>query len=435
MNDQLSKKRKLLVVLPLIALPFLTLLAWAVGLGKGSPDKLPATASGLNTRLPEARPDEGKTDKLSLYDQATKDSLQIAEYRRSDPYAVSRDSMQRVDSMSRLVPPGGYDREPGSLGSYGPYGGPAVSYNGSSATENRLRERLAGLEAQLQSADQHNASDDYAQQAMARLDAQQSMIARGTVPGTEPSAPDQDLEKIDGILEKVMDIQNPNRAREKLKAISEKHKGMVYSVSAPEETTGGDVFGNISSSGITMTKKGQQQLKAVTGGFYELPEAGDSEQQTSKAVPAVVHETQTLVTGATVKMRLTEDVFINGTLIPRGNYVFGTCDLEGERMHITVQGIRYHSQLFPVSLEVFDLDGIAGIRIPGAIGRDASKQGADQALQSLDFTTMDQSIGAQAASAGIQTVKSLFGRKAKLVRATVKAGYPVLLVDQNKRNQ
>jgi hypothetical protein len=47
---------------------------------------------------------------------------------------------------------------------------------------------------------------------------------------------------------------------------------------------------------------------------------------------------------------------------------------------------------------------------------------------------MDQSISAQAASAGLQAAKGLFSKKMKLIRVTVKAGYKILLKDQ-KDNQ
>ena len=76
-----------------------------------------------------------------------------------------------------------------------------------------------------------------------------------------------------------------------------------------------------------------------------------------------------------------------------------------------------------------DLDGIAGIYIPGAITRDVAKQSTDQAIQSIRLASLDPSVGAQAASAGIQAAKSLIGRKVKLVKVTVKAGYRVLLRD------
>jgi hypothetical protein len=76
------------------------------------------------------------------------------------------------------------------------------------------------------------------------------------------------------------------------------------------------------------------------------------------------------------------------------------------------------------------MDGQEGIRVPGAITRDAAKEGADQAVQSLQLMDMNPSLASQAAGAGIETIKGLLGKKAKLVRVTVKAGYPVLLVDQ-----
>jgi len=42
--------------------------------------------------------------------------------------------------------------------------------------------------------------------------------------------------------------------------------------------------------------------------------------------------------------------------------------------------------------------------------------------------SLDPSIGAQAAGAGIEAAKSLFSKKVKLIKATVNAGLQVLLV-------
>ncbi|MFX6230601.1 conjugative transposon protein TraM, partial [Acinetobacter baumannii] len=82
--------------------------------------------------------------------------------------------------------------------------------------------------------------------------------------------------------------------------------------------------------------------------------------------------------GSTVKLRLTNDVYVNGLLVPKGNFVFGTASLENERLLITVPNIRYENNLLPVALSVYDMDGLAGIHIPGSINRDVAKQSADQ---------------------------------------------------------
>ena len=79
------------------------------------------------------------------------------------------------------------------------------------------------------------------------------------------------------------------------------------------------------------------------------------------------------------------------------------------------------------------MDGMAGICIPGAITRDVAKESADRSMQEVSFSTMDPSIGAQAASAGITAAKTLFSKKVKLIKVTLKAGYHVLLRDEKQK--
>ena len=47
----------------------------------------------------------------------------------------------------------------------------------------------------------------------------------------------------------------------------------------------------------------------------------------------------------------------------------------------------------------------------------------------MQLMSLDPSLGAQAASAGLEAMKGFASKKVKLVRVTVKAGYPVLLMD------
>lgn len=79
------------------------------------------------------------------------------------------------------------------------------------------------------------------------------------------------------------------------------------------------------------------------------------------------------------------------------------------------------------------MDGQEGIYIPGSINRTVAKESADNAIGGMNATTMDPSIGVQAASAGIAAAKSLFSRKIKLVKMTVRAGYKVLLKDNHDK--
>jgi hypothetical protein len=54
-------------------------------------------------------------------------------------------------------------------------------------------------------------------------------------------------------------------------------------------------------------------------------------------------------------------------------------------------------------------------------------------MQTIGLTSLDPSWGAQAASAGIEAAKTLFSKKVKLIKVTVKAGYQVLLRDEKQK--
>jgi hypothetical protein len=82
------RRRKMLLVLPLMVIPFITLAFWAMGGGKGTADMNQSnTNAGLNLQLPNANlKDDKNEDKLSFYKEADADSLKREELLRNDPY-------------------------------------------------------------------------------------------------------------------------------------------------------------------------------------------------------------------------------------------------------------------------------------------------------------------------------------------------------------
>ncbi len=48
---------------------------------------------------------------------------------------------------------------------------------------------------------------------------------------------------------------------------------------------------------------------------------------------------------------------------------------------------------------------------------------------------MSDNIGVQAAGAGLEAAKSLFSKKVKLIKVTVKAGYKVMLKDDKQKKE
>jgi len=197
---------------------------------------------------------------------------------------------------------------------------------------------------------------------------------------SEHAAPDPQMERLNAMLDKVIRIQHPQEEPMQPKSTPSQPIDMI----APAD------------SGVN-------------------------------SIAAVIPEDQTLVTGATIVLRIIDSIRVNERVVPAGQLIYGTVTLNNDRMLIHIGSLCQDRNLYTTDLQVYDLDGLPGVHIPGVLSRDVAKQSADQGVNSLNVLTMDPSLGAQAAGAGIQAAKTFLGRKVRQVRVTVKAGYRVLL--------
>ena len=429
-SPKMLRQRKFLLVLPLLVLPFMTLMFWSLGGGKVETSEAQTPENkGFNMKLPDAYlKDDKSLDKMSYYDKATSDSAKLEELMKNDPNYKKpslRNDAIRMQANDISVSEN-YARSGTLLTS--PYG------NGISQDSNEIKvyRKLAELDEAMNRAavptmvtadeaprnrsenTQVNTSDINRLEQM-----MQSM--------NQPDGEDPELQQLNGMLEKILDIQHPDRIQEKIRQTSQANKGQVFAVSASGKDAPVSLLDNTPDDRVAISIKQSQQ-----NGFYSLDESVMADD-TQNAIQAVIHETQTLVAGSTVKLRLINDVYINGLLIPKDNFLFGEATLNGERLKIEIGSIRYQNSLFPVQLSVYDMDGMNGIYIPGAITRDVAKQSADRTIQGIGLTTLDPSLGAQAASAGIEAASNLISKKIKLIKVTVKAGYQVLLRDEKQK--
>jgi conjugative transposon TraM protein len=392
-SPRFLRQRKMMLVLPVLVIPFVTMAFWALGGGQGNTNaNLAENKQGLNLQLPDANlKDDKNADKLSFYNKADADSLKREEYLRSDPYY--KDSLSAMQNLIITDTGNVFAAAPSYNGlNYSPY------KQSTDANEQRIYQKINEINKQINqpqpSAIGSNSSmqiPEGNEQFSNEVDRLQQMMMQMT---DNPQS-DPEMEQLNGTLEKILDIQHPDRVKHKLKEKSMKNKEQVFIMSKQP------VKNNISLLDTNRSKK------QIENNFFSREKELESEEQNT--VEAVVHQTQTLVNGAVVKMRLLNDIYLNGSLVPKGNFVFGIAELNDERLEINITSIRNNNSLFPVKLEVFDMDGLAGIYIP----------------------SMDPSFKAQAAATGINAAKSLLSKKVKQVKVLVKAGYKVLLRDKS----
>lgn len=437
-TQKANQQRKFYMVLPLLVIPFLTMIFWALGGGQGTPVQAKdVKETGLNPALPGAQIKEGDIiwDKLELYQKARRDSMKLEERKRSDPYFRF--------SMLKSINENEQDQNPAQTpGKINPSLGKrdqAVDPN-----EEKVQKKLQQLyqeinkteskpEQKLTNTPSAPTPDPRFSGDVDRLESMMEMMH-------EENSQDPEMEQINLMLEKILDIQHPERVKERLQENKPTEDRKAYSVTTSSTQPEIEAFGNnertINLSDTTSIEDIVREYNQIYhNGFYGLEDEREIQSNQDNAIEAVIHETQSLVAGSTVKIRLLNDIFINGKKLVKDSFAYGTCSIKDERLTITINSIRNGNSILPVSLSVYDMDGLEGIYVPGTITRDAAKQASTQALQGIEFSTLDPSLEAQVAGAGVQAAKGLLGKKARMIKVTVKAGYKILLVDTQSKSK
>jgi conjugative transposon TraM protein len=421
-TQKFIQKRKFYMALPVLVIPFMTMFFWALGGGKGVAVAMTEETVGLNLKLPGAKfDDEGNAwDKLALYQKARRDSVKANQAKRSDPYfrlttlKITQDTSKR-DSLKTQ---GGMNA---SLGD---------RVEPLDETEAKVYKKLAELQKEIdkpaaKSSTSRQKKNQTAQSSNADFQTDVDRLESMMVMMQNDPEQDKEMEEINGVLNKIIDIQHPGRVKERIEGEQKKNDNSL--TTRPEKRE--DQIGLIRNTASIQTLPGM----APQNGFFGLEESVTPALE-ANAIRAEIYGNQNLVAGSVIKMELLQDINVSGVRIPKNHFVYGECSLNGERLTVKVASIQYDNSVYPVSLEVYDVDGLEGIHVPGAIARDAAKKSSNQAIQDIQLSSLDPSIEVQAASAGIEAAKGMLSKKTRLIQVTVKAGYKVFLKDKNNLN-
>lgn len=384
-DAQFYRTRKMATFIPIVGVPFMAAMFWLGDGGKGvaAAGSVPAPA-GINTDLPKAGNSTITSSKLAAY-SAPVDSLR------------NRDLVNgRVDTAKA----GGM--------AYG------VAANGQPATTSSDAAVVA------------------AQKQLAAVQAAQQSNGQVSAGGTASLTPEQQMELMRAQHQRELDEARTQATLERINAQSMATASAggaavpVTKATAPAKKKPTTKALMVDDDAIVSRLGSNGTGKNRTASFQGLDD-GSSSGMDANTLPAVIHESQEVVSGSLVKMRLTEAAVVNGHRLAANTFIYGKCALSGERLTIAIETLKSGSNIFPASLEVYDVDGLQGLHIPGAITRDASKQAGADAMGAADMMTMSGDPATAAAGVAVNAVKGLGQKKIRLVKVRLKAGYNIML--------
>lgn len=124
-------------------------------------------------------------------------------------------------------------------------------------------------------------------------------------------------------------------------------------------------------------------------------------------IKVVIDENLTGYAGSRIRLRLLDDIDAGSYRIRKGSYLYALITgFSGQRVELSVKSILYENKILPVKLEVYDLDGLAGLYVPESAFRDFTKDLGNNTVQGV---TIDGSgSGSVASQFAISTAGKMF---------------------------
>lgn len=383
-NILLQRQRKFLVLAPAIIIPVITLL---IQPGKSRTSQQVPGISNINLKVPDAHiPDEKGLNKMAYYNRSDEDSMKLRQQMKKDSALLT------VNEDTNAL---------------------------------RITKKLSEIKHVLSNPSVTTVYSEIPHVALSPLPSR-------LTPNTSSSS---DVERLERTLLTMQErekggnpeMQELNRTLDKLIAVQ--HPALLADTT---KYTTPVLPVNIATAGEAIT--GWSSAETTKNRFYDL-ETGEEnpEPPLSTLIEAMVPTAQTLIDGGLLHLELKTELIIHGQHIPAGTPLYGVAHLNNERMLVKINTIRTGEQIFPVALQVIDLDGLAGIYEPGSTSRESVRESAGQGISTIGPSSFETTLTGQAANAGIQLARSMATKKVRLIRVSVKAGYRVFLQDMSQK--
>jgi conjugative transposon TraM protein len=150
-------------------------------------------------------------------------------------------------------------------------------------------------------------------------------------------------------------------------------------------------------------------------------------------IMAIIDENVTGYAGSRIRLRLLEDIKAGSTVIKKGTYLYALINgFFGQRVTFEVRSVLVDGKILPVKLDIYDLDGMAGLYVPESAFREFTKELGGNSIQGV---TIDGSSGSgnqllmSSASKIFQSTSSAIADAIRKNKAKIKYNSYIYLID------
>lgn len=168
-----------------------------------------------------------------------------------------------------------------------------------------------------------------------------------------------------------------SRRRREVDSIRRENERMIAERGGEKRKKGGEK--------VEKEKRGpvaKVEVRERKKGFYGMESSASSGHD---GIRAVVHgEHRNLRKGATVKMRILDNIRIGEKRIPRNTFVYGVLSFSNGRANIRIENINLEGDIIPFGGTIYDKDGFEGLYVPDNVVDETARKAGGDAVNSVD---------------------------------------------------
>lgn len=341
-------------VLPLIILPFLFFGYYLYGNFKGKEDlreqELTET-KGINTAIPDASLSKNSKNKLEAFKEALRTSRNNSAIEIIELEKVEKMNNQYQDSIKKAMHKDSIRKA---------YEGAMAKRNNATKLAEVSRQRL------------HDIASGKVQPKSKVSNSSINPVgnSRYSSSKSKPKVMNKQEKEMEAFKKQMLfidSIANPQKYKRK--------KAIEYAKNGKTSTKE-----NISVS-HELTKQNY-----VTVNYFNTIKANNEET----FITALLDEGIKVWEGSRVRIRLLEEVFVDGHLLKKGKYLYGIVKgFKQQRVEIVITTIIINDEILPVKISLYDNDGIQGIYVPDSSFRDFTKELGQQASSDVGSVSFE----------------------------------------------
>ena len=137
-------------------------------------------------------------------------------------------------------------------------------------------------------------------------------------------------------------------------------------------------------------------------------------------IKAIIDEDIKAVDGSRVRLRLLDDIEIDGKVVEKGTYLYATMSGFGsQRVKGSIKSLLVDDELIKVNLSLYDTDGLEGLYVPSSSFRETTQDVASNALGST-MSFNNGSTGNTFTQWGMQAIQNAYQRTSNALSKAVR---------------